>query len=543
MLIFVLSMVGKLKCVIIGAGPVGSLAALYAARRGWDVEVYELRGGKSIPNCPPIVLQRIEHSADLRDEAITPLNFTRSINLALSERGINSMRKSGDAGLVDSILAETTPMYGRMIHGQDSVGSLTEETQAYDVHGRFIRAVDRAHLNKLLLDKVESHPNVKLFFNHKVTGVDFKRNLAWLEQKGRSRRGSDAGSPTGKPSSRPGRPDEIEIDFDLILGCDGAHSSVRFHMMKFVRMDFAQSYIDVLWCEFTMLPAEPDSSRSPSAKDGFVTSPDHLHIWPGKDKMFIAIPSNDKSFTCTLFAPAKDFTYLEEHPGEIELFFNKNFPGAADLIGPGNIQNQFKRNPHLPLISIKCSPHYHGSSGVILGDAAHAMVPFYGQGMNAGLEDVRVLFDHLDSQPSTPEGRAKALTSYNKERVADAHAINDLAFANYWEMHAGVRSPIYLLRKNIEEFLSDKIPSTGFATQYSRVSFSNQRYSEVVQVVAKQKRILIEAMFGSTLLPLCAGLAFAFWNWSSKSSRHFPLRITEHLTHGLHFVGDLFTRR
>ena len=129
------------------------------------------------------------------------------------------------------------------------------------------------------------------------------------------------------------------------------------------------------------------------------------------------------------------------------------------------------------------------------------MVPFYGQGMNAGLEDVRVLFSHLDRQASTSEGRATALQEYSHERVADAHTINDLALANYWEMHAGVRSWTYLLRKRIEEFLSDRVPATGFATQYARVSFSNQRYSEVAKAVKRQKNILVASMLGGIALP------------------------------------------
>jgi kynurenine 3-monooxygenase len=468
-----------------------------------------------------------------------PLNFTKSINLALSERGINAMRQSGHPTLLDTILADTIPMHGRMIHSQTSAGELTEASQQYDVHGRFIRAVDRAKLNAVLLDELESLSNVKLFFHHKVTGVDFNKRLAWIEQKGLSRRQSDDNGHAAKPSGRPGRPDEIEIEFDLILGCDGAHSSVRFHMMKFVRMDYAQNYIDTLWCEFTMPPADTRTSLSPSAKDGFVTSPNHLHIWPGKDKMFIAIPSTDKTFTCTLFAGSKDFATLEADPAGVELFFNMNFPGAVDLIGPGTIQKQFEQNPHLPLISIKCSPHHYGSCGAILGDAAHAMVPFYGQGMNAGLEDVRVLFERLDAQPSTIQGRTTALTAYNAERVDDAHSINDLALANYWEMHAGVTSPLYLLRKNIEEFLSDKLPSTGFATQYSRVSFSNQRYSEVVKVVAKQKRTLMQGMLGAVLIPLSGSIAYLVWRFSGHDRRASPFpHLVRILTGGVRFVSE-----
>jgi kynurenine 3-monooxygenase len=453
------------------------------------------------------------------------------------------MRQSGHPTLLDTILADTIPMHGRMIHSQNSAGTLTEESQQYDVHGRFIRAVDRAKLNAALLDELEGLSNVKFFFHHKVTGVDFNKRLAWIERKGPSRRQSDDHSNITKPSGRPGRPDEIEIKFDLILGCDGAHSAVRFHMMKFVRMDYAQNYIDTLWCEFTMPPAASHTSLSPSAKDGFVTSPNHLHIWPGKDKMFIAIPSTDQTFTCTLFAGSKDFAALEADPSKVELFFNINFPGAVDLIGPGAIQKQFEQNPHLPLISIKCSPHHYGSCGVILGDAAHAMVPFYGQGMNAGLEDVRVLFEKLDAQPKTVDGCTAALAAYNTERIDDAHSINDLALANYWEMHAGVTSPLYLLRKNIEEFLSDKFPSTGFATQYSRVSFSNQRYSEVIKVVAQQKRILLRGLLGAFLLPVGGGIAYLLWRLSGQD-RRAPLfsHLARTLTDGVRFVSQRIGR-
>lgn len=465
----------KTKCLVVGAGPVGALAALYAARRGWDVEVYELRG-------------------DLRDESTTPLNFTKSINLALSERGINAMRHSGSSDLVERVLSDTIPMYGRMIHGKDAKGQLTEESQSYDVRGRFIRAVDRADLNKLLLEELEGLPNVKLCFHHKLTGADLRRRKAWFEQR------------SSKDSTE--RATEIEVDFDLILGCDGAHSAVRYHLMKYVRMNYEQSYIDTLWCEFTIPSLGTSRTISPSAKGGFAPSPNHLHIWPGSEHMFIAIPSSDKSFTCTLFAPSSAFAALERKPEDIQAFFQTNFPGAVELVGHPQLRGQFEQNPHLPLINIKASPHTFGSCAVILGDAAHAMVPFYGQGMNAGLEDVRVFFSHIDAQPTTAQGRTAALDSYTRARVPDAHTINDLALGNYWEMHAGVRSPLYLFRKNVEELLSDKLPWTGFATQYSRVSFSNQRYSEVAKVVATQGRVLFRGMLASMLLPLAV-----WWAW------------------------------
>ncbi|KAL9027817.1 MAG: hypothetical protein Q9196_003714 [Gyalolechia fulgens] len=471
---------GKQKVVVVGAGPVGALAALYAAKRGDHVEVYELRD-------------------DLRDPSTTPLNFTKSINLALSERGINSMKLANCEGLLDAVLAETIPMHGRMIHSRGKGGNLCEEPQPYDAQGRYIRAVDRAGLNKRLLDQLENMPNATLKFNHKLTGADFNKNTAWFEQRKVAK--TDHGqNPTDDMSvkSGPDRPKKIAVDFDFLIGADGAHSASRYHVMKYARLTYQQEYIDTLWCEFHMKPRLSDGS--------FAMSPNHLHIWPGGSLMFIAIPSIDGSFTCTLFAPESFFASLTASaPAEIVSSFSMNFPGVCpELISPEELQKQFTENPHLPLISIKCTPYHYKSNVVILGDAAHAMVPFYGQGMNAGLEDVRVLFDFLDSHDvysensklatTREERREGALNAYTLQRTPDAAAINYLALRNYEEMRSGVKSPIYRMRKCLEESINVYFPSLGWSTQYSRVSFGNQRYSDLEKAVARQGRIILLAI-------------------------------------------------
>ena len=361
--------------------------------------------------------------------------------------------------------------------------------------------MDRTGLNKRLLDAIEKLPNVTLHFNHKLTGANFNKKLAWFEDHSHNKFTDHAQNPNQNESTRQcqKRADEIEVNFDLLIGADGAHSAARYHMMKYAQITYQQEYIDTLWCEFHIHPKEPKSS--------FAIDPNHLHIWPAGSFMFIAIPSLDKSFTCTLFAPHAHFASISEDPTtKLPEFFHSYFPGVCpELISSPELQKQFHDNPHLPLISIKCQPYHHKSSVVILGDAAHAMVPFYGQGMNAGLEDVRVLFDILDRNgvydpavldaSARERARAAALHEYTIERAPDAAAINDLALRNYEEMRSSVRSPTYKIRKWMEETVNLYLPSLGWRTQYTRVSFENQRYSEVEKDVQHQGRLLL-GLFG-----------------------------------------------
>lgn len=350
-------------------------------------------------------------------------------------------------------------------------------------------------------------PNVKLHFHHKLCGADYRKRLAWFEMKDKANQSESSSA------SR-----EIEVTFDFMIGADGAHSAVRYHLMKFTRMSYQQQYIDTLWCEF-QIPPLPGGKYGDH--DGFALSPNHLHIWPAGSFMFIAIPSFDKSFTCTLFMPEIHFQEIDGGQVQLIRFFQDNFPGVVpNLISEDALVQQYNANPHLPLISIKCAPYHYSASAVILGDAAHAMVPFYGQGMNSGLEDVRVLYDLIDahapssiaSDDEVRVARGEALAAYSKQRSEDAHAINDLSLQNYHEMHSAVRSPLYLFRKSVEEKLSVWFPALGIRTQYARVSFGNERYSRVVRAVARQGKFLLGAINVVTL-GLTAGIFFAFRRW------------------------------
>lgn len=365
------------------------------------------------------------------------------------------------------------------------------------------------------MDALEKLPNVTFHFNHKLTGADFNRRVAWFEQYAQTWLNPNVNFPPNvQPKPVHKRPVEIEVDFDFLIGADGAHSAARYHMMKYARVTYDQEYIDTLWCEFQIVASQrkvPNGTHTNSTD--FAISPNHLHIWPAGSSMFIAIPSVDHSFTCTLFAPSDHFESISADPStELLPYFNKHFPGVCpDLISTPNLLSQYNSNPHLPLISIKCRPYNYKSSVVIVGDAAHAMVPFYGQGMNAGLEDIRVLFEILDrniynkpllSKADRDHARELALDSYTTQRAPDAVAISDLAMGNYEEMRSGVRSPVYKLRKRLEEKLSVHFPTLGWRTQYTRVSFENQRYSDVVKEVRRQGQLLW-GVLGAGVMTMC----------------------------------------
>lgn len=227
--------------------------------------------------------------------------------------------------------------------------------------------------------------------------------------------------------------------------------------------------------------------------------------------------------------PSDQMAELGKSPSTLPDFFDKHFPGVTDLIPRDDLIASFEASPHLPLISLKCKPYHYGSSCVVVGDAAHAMVPFYGQGMNAGMEDVRILFSILDkhaqldetNDPSgeymtstTPEfQRLSALTEYSATRPSDAHAINDLALQNYVEMRSSVLSKRYRLRKYLEEFMSVHFPRFGWQTKYSRVSFSNEGYRAVIENSDAQGKVLLRGFFGLLASPFVIGIAYNVYKY------------------------------
>ncbi|CAE6534134.1 unnamed protein product [Rhizoctonia solani] len=407
------------KVIIVGAGPVGCLSALSFAKQGWEVEVFEGR-------------------PDMREPEAKANLSLRSINLAISSRGISALCVV-DPAIADRFMQNVIPMHGRMIH--DNLGRC--QSQLYDRDGQCINSIDRGLLNIGLLDELSNYSNIHLHFRTKLTTVEFNSRVATFT--------------TGE--------NLLNVDFDLCVGADGSYSNVRRQMMRVVRqvdiepMDYQQEYLPHDYIELSIPPG-----RGVNGEPAFLLDPNHLHIWPRHSFMLIALPNKDRSFTCTLFAPTKDLDQLDT-TDKFVAWFEVHFRDALDHIGRDRLVASFERNPRNSLICVKANPYHYKDRAIIIGDAAHAMTPFYGQGLNCGLEDVRVLMNTLLSfgvsstvsateAPNEDKQLSQALAYYSEHRHQDLVAICDLAMGNYVEMRHSVTTPIYRLRKWIDGTLA-----------------------------------------------------------------------------------------
>ncbi|KAI5968425.1 BNA4 [Candida theae] len=424
---------------IVGAGLVGCLAALAFTRKGYDVNLFDLR-----PN--PSSIDRSRRNL-------------RSINLAVSNRGLRAVEYVDEA-LSRKILEHVIPMQGRMVH--DKTG-LKQESQLYGLHGECINSIDRSYLNDLLLEEL-AESGVKVYFEHKLVKL-----------------GNVDTAPTMEFAKKDGN---VTFGFDYIIGADGAHSHFRHQMQKGMRMDFSQKYIDMQYMEL-YIPPDPEKK--------FAIDANHLHIWPRHDFMLIALANEDGSFTSTFFSPWHVIESITSS-SEFTQFFKTNFPDAYNLIGEEALVSAFDNNPRGSLMQISAYPYNspHGKA-IIIGDAAHSMVPFYGQGMNCGFEDVRILMELIEANEGNIE---KAFLAYSPQRKDDLDAICKLALDNYYEMSSKVTNIWYLVKKKLDYTLGSWFENRWLPL-YTMISFRDDiPYSKAVTIEAKQSRILNNLQIG-----------------------------------------------
>ncbi|WP_299396106.1 NAD(P)/FAD-dependent oxidoreductase [uncultured Gelidibacter sp.] len=404
--------------LIIGAGLCGSLLALRLGQRGFNVNLYEMR-----PD-----LRKVDISAG------------RSINLALSDRGLKAMRL---AGVENQVKKLCIPMNGRLLHDMEG------KTVLAPYSGReheFINSISRGDLNALLLDEAEKHQNVNIHFNKKCKSVDFENTTALFEDYETK--------------------ENFVEDADVIIATDGAGSALRksYFLGKKFLFSFSQDWLTHGYKELSILPAE---------NGGYQTYKNALHIWGRDSFMLIALPNLDGSFTVTLFISFDEGEYNFGNlttPEKVLEFFEKYFKDALALMP--NLVDDFFTNPTSPLGTVKCSPWHYKGNTLLMGDAAHAIVPFYGQGMNASFEDVVVFDKALDEgEPNSEAGWEAIFKAYEKSRKMDTDAIADLAIDNFHEMKGHVNNAIFREKRNLEMAFEKNFPD-DYSSKYSLVTFN-----------------------------------------------------------------------
>jgi len=396
-------------------------------------------------------IQIVERRSDPRR---LPWDAGRSINLALSDRGWNALE---GVGLADQIRQTGIPMYGRMMHSPE--GKLTY--QPYGEEGQAIYSVSRSKLNEVLMELAEARENTRILFNEKCTEVDLEHASVTLENL-------DTGSYS-------------ILNADRVFGADGVFSSVRGAMQRTNRFNYSQEYLEHGYKELT-IPALPDGT--------WAMDRNALHIWPRGSFMMIALPNLDGSFTGTLFFPfegALSFDALKTRE-DVHHFFATTFPDALAL-APNLVQEYF-RNPTSSMVSVKCFPWAYKDKIALIGDAAHGVVPFYGQGMNAGFEDCVVL-DRIMDQYGDDWGQV--FREYQQARKPNADAIADMAVGNFVEMRDLVADPKFLLRKKIEAHIHRHFPHQ-WNPQYAMVTFSLMPYAEARRIGQRQDKLMEKIM-------------------------------------------------
>ncbi len=428
------------KFILIGSGLAGGLLAAYLGRRGYDIDLYERR-------------------ADPREGNIIG---GRSINLALSTRGIHALEQ---LGIADEVLQHAIPMRGRMIH--DKSGNL--HFAPYDVDpNKHINSIGRAALNTTVIEAAQRYPNVRVMFNHRCTDVDLDSATAELV---------DSSVEAGVSPADPVR-QVIEVSADAIIGVDGAFSAVRKSMQeKLQKFDYDESYLAHGYKELTIPPGPSGSWQMEK---------EALHIWPRKSFMMIALPNPDGSFTCTLFwefEGPRSFASTKTDD-DVHRFFDEEFPDAVTLM-PALLED-FKNNPTGSLVTIRCAPWYYKDKVTLVGDAAHAVVPFYGQGMNAAFEDCVVLDECL---AEFPDNRERAFAEYFVRRKENADALADLAIDNFIEMRDKTASKTFRAKKKLDHALEAALPGI-YLPLYTMVTFTRIPYAEAAQRARRQDSII-----------------------------------------------------
>jgi len=421
------------KFVLIGSGLAGGLLAAYLGRRGYDVDLYERR-------------------ADPREGNLVG---GRSINLALSTRGIQALEQIGIAG---KVLKHAIPMRGRMIHPARAGDRII--FAPYDIDpNKHINSIGRAALNTTVIEAAQRYPNVRVHFNHKCIGVDIDSATARLFN-----------TSTNQP---------LSASADSIIGVDGAFSAVRQSMqLKIDNFQYDESYLAHGYKELT-IPPGPNGS--------WQMEKNALHIWPRKSFMMIALPNPDGSFTCTLFwefeGPRSFATTKTDD--DIRRFFEEEFPDAVPLMP--NLLDDFRNNPTGSLVTIRCAPWFYKDGVALVGDAAHAVVPFYGQGMNAAFEDCVVLDECLEK---FPHDRHRAFAEYFERRKVNADALADLALENFIEMRDKTASRAFRAKKKLDHFLEAALPGI-YLPLYTMVTFTRIPYAEAARRAQLQDRIIM----------------------------------------------------